>query len=87
MKITIDTVAMTISIAEDITLKELMTTLNDIFPNNTWEEYKLLQHIPQFLPSYPVYPTYPSFPVFPYEPYSPTSPLGPFFTTTVGKGS
>lgn len=65
MKLTINTTSKTISVEGTVPLNELMESLETLFPNGAWKEYKLEQETvytntssPVYIPYYP-YPTYP----------------------------
>ena len=59
MKITIDTTAKTISISEEINLSELVETLKNLLPADTWKEYKLITE--KEINWYPYVPSYPNY--------------------------
>ncbi len=82
MKIQIDTNLKTITIEEEITLKELSDFLTKLFSDRSWENYKL---IPKTISTWdnPIiitYPTYPSYPSYPNQPIVPEFPNWPIIT-------
>ena len=77
MKIQIDTDNKTITINEDVLFKTLMAELDKLFPNKSWEHFKLLTTPivnwsnpiiiePVYPPLYPTSPIYPTYPMFPW---------------------
>jgi hypothetical protein len=76
MKITIDTTKKTITLDENIPLFELCELMKNMFPNDKWKDYILVQNIkiniePQIIP------------YTPYIPYTPTTPINPLIPNIV----
>ena len=76
MKIQIDTDNKTITINEDVLFKTLIAELDKLFPNKSWEHFKLLTTpivnwvspiiIEPYYPTHPTYPTYPTYDTYPW---------------------
>lgn len=69
MKATIDTNAKTITIDCQITLDELITELDKLFPDGTWRQFMIITPVYYYpitiYPTYPIYPTWPTYPTYP----------------------
>ena len=69
MKLQLDTENKTIKIEGDVLFRDLLKTLDNLFPKKEWKEYQLITQTvinkwssPIVVPQYTPTPTYPSYP-------------------------